>query len=182
MPNQQPDSPADEIIGPTEIAKTSTRFVGNYFVQIRLAVLVCMLTLLLTYVSSQAYQRYVQLIESRHVFYSTTGESFAVIASDQQRTLASFVVPNRSGVALPEEPFEVSVEASLRLGYRKWIYPSRWNFHRAFCWLAIPVDSRGLNVFRGLAAPQKGDTVLSVAPHTFGNLILFAVDITTLLL
>jgi hypothetical protein len=118
MPNQQPDSPADEIIGPTEIAKTSTRFVGNYFVQIRLAVLVCMLTLLLTYVSSQAYQRYVQLIESRHVFYSTTGESFAVIAS-VQRTLASFVVPNRSGVALPEEPFEVSVEAALRLGYRK---------------------------------------------------------------
>jgi outer membrane protein assembly factor BamB len=128
MPNQQPDSPADEITVPTDMARTTTRFLHANFVQIRLAFLVCPLTLLLSFVLSQAYQRYVQLTESRHVFHSTTGESFAVIASDQQRTLASFVVPNRSGVALPEEPFEVSVEASLRLGYRKWIYPSRWNY------------------------------------------------------
>ena len=97
MPNEPPDSPSDEIIAATDMARTSThdsdsagevapstrifRFLHANFAQIRLAVLVCLLTLLLTFVLSQAYQRYAQLTQSRHVFYSTTGESFSVVDS-----------------------------------------------------------------------------------------------------
>lgn len=60
MPNEQPDSPVDEIISASEMARTSahgpesagevagsswlSRFLKNNFVQIRLAFLICMLT------------------------------------------------------------------------------------------------------------------------------------------